>query len=218
MSNHLLLPKKDEEGMYYLSYSQKTKWKKSKRDYIRKYFFGEDEDNSGLQKYGDFGHRVGGAFENDDYSSFEPDEIAFLKTIPKYDQFEREIRLNMDGFYLKGFIDTNTDDLDKLADYKTGEIAKRQAEYESDEYEQLDIYSAAIEQETGKLPTDVKVFLIGRSGNAFQREELTLTKEFVTITKEVTMERIEAVKKSVQSVAEEISDYYRVYLKLNELT
>lgn len=216
MSKQLLLPKKDKEGMPYLSYSQISKWKKSKRDYIRSYFFNEDDDNAGLQKYGDFGHKVGEAFENNDYSAFEPDEIEFLKTIPKYDEFEREIRLRMDGFYVVGYIDTNTSCLKKIADYKTGDISKKREDYESDDYIQLEIYAAALEQETGTLPESVEVFLIGRSGNAFNNEELILTKEFITINRTVVPEKIEVVKNMVQEVAEEISDYYRLFLELNK--
>lgn len=217
MSKQLVLPKVDKEGNPYLSYSQVSKWRKSKRDYIRKYFFGEDEDNAGLQKYGDFGHKVGEAFENNNYSAFEPDEIEFLKTIPKYDQFEKEVRLQMDGFYMIGYIDTNTTLCEKIADYKTGDIQKKRGDYESDDYIQLEIYAAAVEQEFGRLPESIEVFLIGRSGNAFQNEELVLTKEFITITREVEPSKIEAVKKLVQDTAEEISAYYSMYLELNGL-
>lgn len=204
--------------MPYLSYSQISKWKKSKRDYIRSYFFNEDDDNTGLQKYGDFGHKVGEAFENNNYSAFEPDEIEFLKTIPKYDEFEREVRLNMDGFYVLGFIDTNTSCCKKIADYKTGDIEKKRGDYEGKDYIQLEIYAAAVEQEVGILPESIEVFLIGRSGNAFNNEELRLTQEFITIARPVVPEDIEAVKRLVQETAEEISAYYTMYLKLNELS
>lgn len=217
MSKQLFLPKTDEEGVPYLSYSQISTWKKSKRDYIRKNFFKESDDNEGLQRYGDFGHKVGEAFENNNYSAFEPHEQEFLCTIPKYDQFERKIKLQLDGFYMLGYIDTNSHCLTKMADYKTGDIEKKAGDYSSSDYIQLEIYSAAIEQETGILPTDVKVFLIGRSGNGFQKEELKLTGEYVTIERTITKESIEKVKQDVQQIAEEISSYYKMYLKLNGL-
>lgn len=235
MSRKLVLPKQDKEGNYYLSYSQISKWKKSKREYIRDYFFGEDTASEGLKKYGEFGTRVGEALEEDNYKDFTKSEITFLKTIPRYDEFEREIRLEMDGFYVKGFIDTNSleseyisastnkgenevgsieQTINKLADYKTGDIEKKRADYESKDYNQLEIYAAAIEQETGNLPEDVKVFLIGRSGNAFRGEKLKLTKEFITITREINPTVIKKVKEEVQSIAEEISEVYQVFLKL----
>lgn len=231
----LILPKTDDNGDYYLSYSQLNTWKRSKRDYIRQYFLGEKDENAGLQKYGDFGHKVGEAFENNDFSAFEEDEIKFLKTVPKYDEFEREIRLEMDGFFIKGYIDTNSkpeqsisqeiigkntivgEYIKKIADYKTGDIGKKKGDYESEDYNQVEIYAAALEQEFGIVPDEAKVFLIGRSGNAFAGETLELTKEFVTIEREITPEILKKVKDGVQKTAEEISDYYQAFLKLNKI-
>lgn len=224
MKNKIILPRTDKEGNYYLSYSQISTWKKSKRDYIRQYFLGEAFTGN---KYTEFGTKVGESLENNDFSGFTKKEQEFLKTVPRYDEFEREIKLNMKGFYVKGFIDTNSlepwhkghkyQTVLKLADYKTGDITKKKEEYESDDYIQLEIYSAAIKQDTKKLPKDVKVYLIDRKGNAYKGEELTLGEEYVTIDKKITLKRVKEVKKIVQDTAEEISDYYKVFLKLNEL-
>lgn len=220
---NIILPKTDDDGVYYLSYSQISTWKKSKREYIRQYFMGEKFEGNA---YTEFGSKVGEALENNDFEGFTPKEKEFLKTIPRYDEFEREIKLQMDGFYIKGFIDTNTsvysipnkkkiELVDKIADYKTGDVEKKTAEYESDDYQQLDIYAGAIRQETGSLPSDVKVFLIDRTGNAFKGETLKLGSKFTTITKNVTDERVDQVLEDVQKVAEEISNYYKLYLTLS---
>lgn len=217
MSKQLMLPKTDSEGVPYLSYSQYATWLRSKREYIRQYFLGESFTGNA---YTDFGSKVGEAIEHNDFSEFEPDEAEFLKTIPRYDEFEREIKLQMDGFYIKGFIDTNSNKngkVERLADYKTGDVDKKAAEYQSDDYTQLDIYSAAILQDTGEIPESVCVYLIGRAGNAFKNEPLTLTKEFVTIIKQVDEKRINEVKSKVQKVAEEISEYYQTFLKVNQV-
>ena len=211
MSKDIILPKKDKEGNYYLSYSQLSTWKRSKRDYIRQYFF--DEKFTG-NAYTEFGSKVGEALENNDYSKFTDKEQKFMESVPRYDQFEREIRWALDGFYMKGYIDTNTNPPTKIADYKTGDIVKKSEEYLSDGYTQLDIYAGAIKQETGKLPKDVKVILIGRSGNAFRNEELKLTCEYKALKRKVSMKRINQVKSECQKVAEEISDCYKAYLKL----
>lgn len=220
---NIILPKTDDDGVYYLSYSQISTWKKSKREYIRQYFMGEKFEGNA---YTEFGSKVGEALENNDYDGFTAKEKKFLKTIPRYDEFEREIKLQMDGFYIKGFIDTNTvlytdenkeskELVDKIADYKTGDITKKAVEYESDDYNQLDIYAGAIRQDTGKLPSNVKVFLIDRTGNAFKGETLKLGSEFVTITKTVTDKRVDKVLEDVQVIAEEISRYYKLYLTLS---
>jgi len=223
----LVLPRKDEDGRYYISYSQLSKWERSKRDYIRKYFMKEPDDNAALQIYGDFGHKVGESYENNDFSAWNESEAAFLKSLPHYDEFEREIKLEMDGFYVLGFIDTNTLPeignsegeepfmyVKHIGDYKTGDISKRHDEYESDEYKQLDIYAAELLQKYGRLPDTAKVVLIGRSGNAFKGEALNLTKEVAIIDRQLSLERVEEVKSYVQSTAEEISRCYIAYLKL----
>lgn len=219
----IVLPKTDKvTGIPYLSYSQISTWKKSKRDYIRQYFFGEDF--SGMSDYMDFGSKVGNALEKNDFSEFTKEEQKFLKTIPRYDQFEREINLQMDGYFVKGFIDTNTTEntekgelVKKIADYKTGEIEKKESEYASDDYIQLDIYAASIQQETGVLPEEVSVFLIDRTGNAFKGEPLRLGERYITITKKVDDKRVKAVMNEVNKIAQEISEYYQVFLKLNGL-
>ncbi len=208
----LILPRVDKEGNYYLSYSQISTWKKSKRDYMRQYFYGESFDGNA---YTDFGSKVGEALENNNFSEFTKREEKFLLTIPRYDEFEREIKLLMKGFYVKGFIDTNTSDCKKLADYKTGDVLTKAAEYEKDDYNQLEIYSAALEQETGILPTSAMVVLIDRTGNAFKGEELKLGGQFITITKKIDKKRLKSVLKEVQLIAEEISSYYKIFLKLN---
>lgn len=228
VKKQLVLPRTNEDGISYLSYSQISTWKRSKRDYIRQYFFGEKDNKDFLKPYGDFGHKVGEALENNDFSEFTKKEQLLMKSIPRYDEFERKICLQMDGFVIEGYIDTNTvfrtsknkkkiELVDKIADYKTGEIEKRKAEYESDNYLQIPIYAAAIQQETGHLPSEAFVFLIERNGNAFKGEKLTLGNEFITITKDISQKKINKVLKEVQEIAEEISQYYKLYLTLNEL-
>ena len=222
MSKQLILPRKDKDGNYYISYSQISKYKRSKRDYIRQYFFGEDTSSEALKKYGDFGHRVGESYENNDFSSWDEEEKKFLKSLPHYDEYEREIKLQMKGFYVLGYIDTNTEAtgsgkssfVEHIGDYKTGDIEKRKPEYESDDYQQLDIYAAALHQEYGLLPKTAKVILVGRDGNAFKGEDLTLNKESAIINRKLSISRMKKVMKSVQETAEEISFLYQVFLKL----
>lgn len=236
MNKQLLLPKTDENGVSYLSYSQISTWLKSKREYMRQYFFGEAFEGNA---YTDFGSKVGEALEHNNFEGFEPDEQEFLKTIPRYDHFEALIKLQLDGFYIKGFIDTmerigdeivvNKEsgavfpvNVGSIADYKTGDIKKKKADYESEDYIQLEIYAAGVQQMTGNLPEKSEVFLIGREGNPNSRKkgeskDLTLSQEFITITREITPEKIEAVKTLCQDVAEEISAYYTTYLKMNQV-
>lgn len=211
----IILPKTDKDtGRPYLSYSQYSTWKKSKREYMRQYFFGEKFLGS---DYTEFGSEIGEALENNNFSNYTAKEQEFLKTIPRYDDFERKICLNMGTWDVIGFIDTSKNPPTSIADYKTGDIVKKESEYQSDDYIQLDIYAAAIEQETGILPEEVKVFLIDRKGNAYAGEKLKLGDKFVTITKSVDEARIKDVIKRVTKVAHEISEHYKLFLQLNGL-
>lgn len=215
----VILPKTNPAGEYYLSYSQIAQWKKSRREYIRSYFLGEKSDNVGLQRYADFGLKVGQAFENADFSGFEPHEQEFLKSCPQYDEFETEIRLDFDGFHVLGFVDSNTSPEDgyvkKLLDYKSADIEKKRADYQSSDYIQTEIYAGAFRQKYGKLPDEAIVVMIGRSGNGFANEELKLTCEMEIVPKQITDERVDEVIEEVKKVALEISRYYQAYLKLN---
>lgn len=211
----LILPQTDGNGDPYISYTQYSTWKKSKRDYIRQYFFGERFEGNA---YTTFGSKVGEALEKNDFSGFTTKEQAFLKTIPRYDEFEKEIRLELNGFYVKGFIDTNKKDLTLLADYKTGDISKKTGDYESGDYNQVGIYAAAIQQECGVLPTTGQVILIGRKGNPFKNEELTLTGEYAVINQDISEELIQGILKDLQETAEEISEYYQTFLRVTGLT
>lgn len=219
--NKLLLPKTDKEGVPYLSYSQSTKWRDKRRDYIRQYMFGEKENNPALQKYGDFGHKVGEAYENNDFSAWEQDEAEFLQSLPCYDEFERRIELKMEGYYILGFIDSNTKVeggyVKRLLDYKTGEISKRKPDYESEDYKQVYLYAAALGQEYGKIPDEGCVVLIGRAGNAFNKEELTLTKEVAIIDKPLSEDKCKKAVEYFDGVAKEISSYYEVFKKMTSI-
>lgn len=215
------LPRQNEDGEYYLSFSQKTTWYKTgtHRDYIRQYFFGEESSNQGLNNYADMGKKVGEALENNDFSEFTPEEQKFLESLPRYDEFEREVKLQFDGFVLKGHIDSNTKPLKtkgvkKILDYKTLELDKKE-KYESEEYDQIDVYCAALEQEFGHLPQEAIVVLIDREGNGFKGEELRLTCKKDVVVRDINKERVEQVKEIYQSTGEEISEYYKVFLKLN---
>lgn len=209
----MILPTKDKEtGEPFVSYSQISTFKESLRNYIRRYFFKEKFLGN---KYTEKGNDVGEALEHNDFSAFDKDEQKTLKTVPRYDDFERKIKLWFDkDFYVVGYIDTSTSDCKKIADYKTGIIESVRSKYDSDDYIQLEIYSAAIEQETGSLPELVSVIIIERTGNAFQGETLKIGDRWEEVIKNVTPERIIEVKEYILEIVKEISEYYKVFLKL----
>lgn len=207
------LPRKDKDGNSYISYSQHSKWKYSKKDYIKSYFFGERFEGNA---YTDFGSKIGEALENNDFSSFDKQEKVVLDMVTRLDEFEREVKWNLDGFYVMGYIDSNDKDCTILIDYKTGDLDKVST-YEDDKYDQLAIYAGAIEQETGKLPKEAHVELIERTGNAFRGEPLALGKTVVKIPQDISPKKIEKVKKEVIKIATEIAEHYEVFNKMNSI-
>lgn len=214
MSNEIILPKTDSEGNYYLSYSQKSKWKRSPREYIRDYFFGEKFTGN---VYTVFGSKVGDALETNIFKGFSSKETSYLKKIPRYNLFEKEVKLQLGGFYVKGYIDTALEEngiITKIADYKTGDPVKKYDEYNSKSYDQLELYAAAIEQEYGVLPITSEVEIIERSGSW---GKFTVGAGRATISRDVSKERIQEVIEDTQAVAKEISDHYKVFLKMKEI-
>jgi hypothetical protein len=211
----IVLPKNDDNGKPIFSYTQYSKWKKDKKDYFRSYMFGERFEGNA---YTDFGTLVGEALETGDFSPFEPFEQETLKKVTRLDEFERQIYLDLGEFGLIGFIDTNDlvrGRVKRIIDYKTGALNK-EAVYDAEDYNQVTIYAAALEQETGHLPKEGWVELIERTGNPWKGQDLMVGKEVVKVTQDVSKEAVEAVKQDIISVAKDVSAFYKVFQKLNE--
>jgi hypothetical protein len=153
------LPKRDKEGIPYVSYSQINSFKDYRFDYIRRYFLNEKDPPN---DYMIFGNKVGEALERNDFSKFDESERDTLSQVTRLDLFEREIRLVYGGFYVLGYVDTASEDLSHIIDFKTGGKGKH-TKYKKANYTQLDIYAMAIKQETGRWPKRVGVEFIERS-------------------------------------------------------
>lgn len=221
----MILPRKDKEGKYYVSYSQITAFneakgfdtgKSGKEEYIRKYFLGEKfVDNKG---YAEFGKQVEAYITlGEDKDKFSSEELATLDTIKPLGVFQQEFKLKYPEFYILGYIDDATPDFTKLRDYKTCS-EKSGKKYYTDEYTQLILYAMAIKQQQGKLPKHLEVCAIERFGNGFKggRQALTVGKEVWYIPQTLNAKRIKALDKLILTTVEQISKYYEIFLKLNK--
>jgi len=211
----LNLPKQDEQGVSMYSYSQHAKWFDNRKEYIKQYFFKDTfEGNS----YTEFGTKVGEALENNDFSMFSKKEGDTLSSVTRLDEFERPIKLSFPelNFYIRGYIDTNDKALTTLIDYKTGDVSKI-SKYEDEEYDQLAIYAAAIEQEMGVLPSKAYVQLIEREGNPWKAEVLSVGNKVHNIPQDITLKNIKSVKAKIVKGAREVSSFYKVFTKLNSV-
>jgi len=199
------LPKKDTFGNNVLSYSQMATFKRDRVEYFNRYILKKPFISN---KYIKFGSKVGGALEKNDFELFTKNERAVLSKITRLDQFERRIILRFDDFYVIGFMDTNSLDLTRIIDYKTGGKNKEK-QYEGIEYNQLQVYALAIHQETGINVQDASVEFIRRKGNAFRGEPLMVdNEEPIVIKQDVSTARLDDVKEDIIRTANDISDFY----------
>ena len=199
------LPKKDKNGVGRLSYSQISLFKRSKSEYYESYIQGKPFEGNA---YTDFGSKVGEALEHNDFSSFKKDEQETLKKVKRLDEFEREVRLNYEGFYVLGFIDSNKKDFTEIIDYKTGGL-KKEFQYSKPDYNQLCLYALSLRQETGITPVEASVEFIRRKGNAFRGQALTVGDEVISIPVDISLERLKSVYWETLNVAKEIEQFYK---------
>ena len=220
-----MLPKKDKEGVPYISYSQANLWSDvkgyntgmdGKIEYMLSYFYKVNFPDVG---FGGFGGKVGTSLEEGDFSAFSTSEIDTLRKVERLDIFEKEIRIPFDGFYLVGYIDTCTEDLKYIKDYKTASHSSKE-KYYTDDYKQLMIYAKGVHCEKGYYPERMNVEIIERKGNAFNGgiDALSLGENIWIVEKEISAEKIEEVAKYVEKTALEISEYWSVWKKINKIS
>lgn len=225
MTSEIILPRKDEQGLQYISYSQYNSYKDEKsfslgilgqHEYIIGYFLGVRFPDQGWGTFG--GDAEDYICTREKADTFDDREKAVMNTIEPLGIFQHEVKLRLiDGVYLLGYIDDMKPDWKKIRDYKTCSKASSQKYYKP-EYYQIDIYSAYVKQEKGFIP-EAEVCMIERKGNCFgmvdRRDLLSVGNEVWYHLREVTQERIDYITGDIIRVVHEISDLYKVFLKVN---
>ena len=203
------LPRKDEDGKSYISYSQLSLFKRDESEYYWTYIMGKRISN----EYTEFGSKVGESLEHKDFSKFSPTEQSTLKQCVRLDEFERKVKLFYPdhGFYVLGFIDTNQADLSRIIDYKTGGEGK-EGQYTSGHYSQLHLYALALRQETGITPTTAQVNFIRRNGKPHIGEPLTVADESpLLLDIDISMPELKRVYHDTLETAKKIEQFYLKY-------
>lgn len=197
---NIILPRKDKDGNYYISYSQYTSFNsdsgfntglKGDLEYMQGYFFGKRSEDAGWGRYGsdceDYicyrDHskeeiakldaeliKQGKPTITEAIESFTDEEKKFLRTVEPLGNFQVEVK-----YWLSDnvYIYGFIDDATKnLMHIRDYKTGgkARVKDYKGDKYKQLDIYSLFVRQETGKLPEKLEVVLIERKGNCFGLE------------------------------------------------
>jgi len=231
----LVLPKKYKareerfekyNGMEKLSYSQIGSYTDPlyKNDYIRQYMFGIPSEGS---IWTEFGSAVGEFIEtNGEVCSdlLNEESINALKDLPrpKKAAYEYPIAVVVDTpegeLVIEGYIDELEFVNDKqvvVRDFKTGNIDKKVEQYASPEYQQTTLYSYHMETE-GYEVINSCVWLLSRKGNGRAGHPVRLENKFLEIPTPYSKERAEQYFDKVRKTAKEISDLYKVYLKVNK--
>lgn len=219
------LPRKDENGINYISYSQYTSFKSDKsynlqihgyQEYILSYFLGERWPDSG---YAQFGQDVEDYIcEKKGAEKFSASERETLDRVEPLGVFQREVKLWLGSdLYLLGYIDDSTEDMTRIRDYKTGSLNSCK-KYHTPDYEQLNFYSAYVKQETGKLPEHAEVVAIQRFGSCHglidRRDKLSVGTEIWPINRTPTEEEVEKSINNLLKVVFQISDFYKVFKQM----
>lgn len=219
----LILPTTNKQGKPKLSYSQYKLWKEDKGfntgllgkyEYIRKYFLKEEYEDAG---FGLFGTQVQEYIQERKHTDlFDENEKKTLDSIEPLDVFEHEFELDLGGFVVQGFIDDMKKDHSKYRDYKTAS-KKSKDKYYQDDYEQLDIYGLYSLKVNNFIPV-LELCIIERNGNAFTngRNALKVGENVWWHEVQADKSKLEKLETELKKVAQEISEYYQTFQKVNQ--
>jgi hypothetical protein len=203
-----------------LSYSQYTSWKdpKYKEDYIRTYFLnGERTTNAFAQ----FGSACGGYLEDKtiDTEWLSARDIEVLDKVdrPEDAQYEVEIVIDRNWYVIQGYIDQMypfSKNGVVIKDFKTGDYGKKKDFYaDINQYGQTNVYAYGINVYDKKEIDYCGVTLLDRKGNPFRGENLKLTGGIYMIPTPYSLEEATRILEEIDLVAEEISEYWELYLE-----
>lgn len=218
----IILPVTDKSGRPKLSYSQYNLWREKKGfntgllgrwEYIRKYLLRESYPQNA---YGSFGQDVECYVRKQGCEErFSDEEKKTLDQVEPLGIYEYKVEVDFGDFVLEGYIDDMTEDHSIYRDYKTASENSKEKLYK-DDYEQLDIYALYSLRENGFIPI-IELCIIERMGNAYAggREALKVGENIWWHRKKIDKEGLETLDKKIRQTAEEISEYYKVFQKVN---
>lgn len=206
----LTLPKE------YLSYSAISLWHTNKNQFRDRYYLNKKPIDTKYTLYGKFIHE---SFDKDPANAH----------IPRYEPREHEIRLEIGGVPIRGFIDSFNPDTLAFYEYKTGLIGKdgesRWTMQKVMEHKQLPFYSLLIREKYGSynpntvlilLETEIKKNVL-KKGNVdiILSEGLCLTGRSEMFCRKIDDKELDEIKNWIVTSAEEISNDYLLWKTKN---
>ena len=213
-------------GRTKLSYSAYNSFKEPayKGEFFGVYFLGAPRTGTIFTDYGSAVGMYQETGESQEYLSHEDKRILDEKIgRPEGAIYEKELVIDRGSYVIQCFVDRIIEEVDGLEviDFKTGDISKKRADYESEDYQQTTLYSYGLEQ-LGYTIKYSGVKLANRKGNtlnpdAFSKNGdplwLRLTGEVLDIPTPYSKERAEKFLDGFDKTAKEIEEYFKLYKK-----
>jgi hypothetical protein len=198
----------------YLSYSAIDLWCKNKEEYRNRYYRGIKPKDT---PYTLFGREVHEKLENTDE----------LQHIPRYPKAEIEIKTEIEGVPLLGYIDRFDPEEYRFLDYKTSIRNKDGSSKWNDvavqKLDQLPFYSMLIKEKYGEVHPEAKLiwletawreaeYAVSSQMLTINSDELELTGHFEEFTREIEEWERSRMKEWIVEKAGEISEDYKAFL------
>lgn len=197
----------------YLSYSAINTFMTSREEFRKRYYLNEP---MRMTPELIFGKKVGEMLEHNHDS---------LSHVLRYDTAEQELRFDVDGIQILGYIDTFDSKKRKVGEYKTGKTPWTQSRV--DKHLQLDIYSLGVETIFGSVDDEcVLVWLEtenierkqgGRIAHGHQYD-IGFTGKVKEFYRTITKEDRENCYNTIIKVAQDISEDYTDWMSEHEKT
>lgn len=197
-----LLPKQ------YLSWSAINCWMTNPERFRKEYFERSEKLDT---KYLRFGKGIAKLIEEGKHKELLPDLIV-------YDKSEYELKCDVAGVPMIGFVDSYDSEKNVFREYKTGKHPWDQKKVQK--HDQLTLYAAMLKCITGKMPEYCDLDWIETRDGPSQVEdfwrsnekEINVTGKIVSFHREFDSREIDRMEFIVQKCAEEISDAYKQFI------
>lgn len=204
-----------------ISYSEMSKmWenqyvKNPLKEYILQHFLGQE--SSIPDAYGIFGTCIEDFIcHGKEECNLEDSEKETLKQITPYGNYQVPFLIDFGNFVFIGKKDDQTTDAKIIRDYKTAsESSVTQYDVGYPKYKQLHIYALERLINHNQIPEKLEVVAIERLGNPFKSEPLKVGKKVWQFDFVPTETELLELKELIINTANKISDYYKVFLRLN---
>jgi len=205
-----------------MRYSLFEAWLANKQKAMERYFVPEAERTNFTNKWMWFGSHVAEGLELrplpwwlenikvfDMYNKKEPDKVLLEHPLV-YDENEYRIIHEIEGFMMRGSIDTYDTEKHKFADHKS--VKKTWIQGKTNKHKQLVFYSVLIEEKHGWVDEECHIFCIPVTDDENDIVRLTGAPA-VAIARTVTPEERAEMKKLMVDTARDISNCYQAYLR-----